>query len=115
MPVDDSDADDNARKRTKAEIKMARERERRLARKKVQDAIEGWAQLFRGEGGKPYFKVGEVKRDDGWLEKLPRRELCEKAQKQRPKRSQVMHEAGDSRRKVSQQGKGGGRGPPVVI
>lgn len=71
---------------SKAEIKTRRERERRLARKKVHDTVEGWAKMFRGEGGKPYYKVGEVKREEGWLEKLPKRELCQRARNLRPKR-----------------------------
>lgn len=78
--------DDENEKLSKQEIKTRREREVRLARKRVGDTIEGWAKMFKGEGGKPYFKVGEIKRGEGWLERLPRRELCEAAQKQRPKR-----------------------------
>lgn len=71
---------------TPAQEKIRRELETRIARKKVQDTIEGWATMFRGDGAKDYFKVGEVKREEGWLEKLPKRELCARAQKQRPKR-----------------------------
>lgn len=70
----------------KSELKMRREREKRLARKKVQETIEHWAELFRGDKGKPYFKVGEIVREPGWLEKLPKRQLCDQAQKARPKR-----------------------------
>lgn len=79
IPVDD----DNP---SKAEAKLRRERDTRFAKKRVQDTIEGWSKMFRGEGGKDYFEVGKVKRIDGWMEKLPKRELCEQAQKQRPKR-----------------------------
>lgn len=74
----------------KAEEKVRRERELRLAKKKVQETVEGWAQMFRGEGGKPYFKVGEMAREEGWLEKLPPRELCDRAKKTRPKRKPGM-------------------------
>lgn len=70
----------------KAELKIRRERERRQAKKQVEQTLDGWARMFSGEGGKNYFKVGEVKREPGWLEKLPKRELCARAQKQRPKR-----------------------------
>ena len=83
VPRDDDDGDGTT---SKAEIKKRREREYRVARKRVQDTIEGWATMFRGEGGKPYFKVGEVVREEGWEEKLPKRELCDRAMKQRPKR-----------------------------
>ena len=71
---------------TKAELKVRREREYRLARKRVDDTIEGWAKMFRGDGGKNYFEVGQVKRAPGWLDRLPKRPLCERAQKQRPRR-----------------------------
>lgn len=70
----------------KAEAKLRREKEHRKARQRVRDTIEGWQKMFSGEeGGKPYFKVGEVVREKDWLERLPRRELCEQARKSRPK------------------------------
>lgn len=65
--------------------KIAREQVLRQARKQVQGTIEGWAKLFKGDTGKDYFEVGKVKREPGWLEKLPKRKLCEQAQKGRPK------------------------------
>ncbi|MBE7182427.1 MAG: hypothetical protein INR71_14690, partial [Terriglobus roseus] len=86
VPVDDDEGEGSAGM-TKAELKVRREREYRLARKQVRSTLEGWEQLFRGDKNKPYFKVGEIVREPGWLEKLPRRELCEDARKQRPKRS----------------------------
>ncbi|KAG9557886.1 cytochrome b5, partial [Aureobasidium melanogenum] len=79
IPVDDDTP-------SKAEMKKRRERDTRLARKRVHDTIEGWSRMFKGEAGKNYFEVGKVKREEGWLEKLPKRELCEQAQKQRPQR-----------------------------
>ncbi|KEQ85132.1 cytochrome b5, partial [Aureobasidium pullulans EXF-150] len=93
IPIDD-DVDENGELKrvggrkgvTKAELKKRKERETRLARKRVHDTIEGWSRMFKGEAGKNYFEVGKVKREEGWLERLPRRELCEQAQKQRPKR-----------------------------
>ncbi|KAI9660488.1 MAG: hypothetical protein M1821_009838 [Bathelium mastoideum] len=61
-------------------------KETEAAKEKVRDVIEGWAKMFRGEkGGKQkYFYIGEVRREKGWLERLPKRDLCEKAQKARP-------------------------------
>ncbi|THV92973.1 cytochrome b5 [Aureobasidium pullulans] len=93
IPIDD-DVDENGELKrvggrkgvTKAELKKRKERETRLARKRVHDTIEGWSRMFKGEAGKNYFEVGKVKREEGWLERLPKRELCEQAQKQRPKR-----------------------------
>lgn len=65
--------------------KSHREQALRQARKQVKDTIEGWAVMFRGDKGKDYFEVGKVEREEGWLEKLPRRKLCAPAQKGRPK------------------------------
>ncbi len=69
-----------------AERKNRHAQEVRQAKKAVRDGIEGWAKVFRGDTGKPYRKVGEVKREEGWLDKVPVRELCEAAEKQRPVR-----------------------------
>ncbi|TKA70342.1 hypothetical protein B0A55_07417 [Friedmanniomyces simplex] len=65
--------------------KSYREQELRRARKQVRDTIEGWAKMFRGEGGKDYFEVGKVVREEGWLEREPRKALCVQAVKGRPK------------------------------
>lgn len=71
---------------SKGELKKRRERDVRVAKEKVRQGIEGWARVFKGETGKNYFEVGKVKREEGWLEKMPVRELCEKAKGQRKKR-----------------------------
>jgi hypothetical protein len=81
-----------------AEQKVYREKELRKARKKVTDTIEGWASMFRGEGGKDYFEVGHVLREDGWLEKLPIKPLCERAEKGRPKPKDKAKDAGQAYR-----------------
>ncbi|GAB7343865.1 hypothetical protein MBLNU457_1830t2 [Dothideomycetes sp. NU457] len=97
MPVDAEEVesyDENGRYRktggkkdlTPAQEKVRRELETRKAKKKVQDTIEGWAFMFSGKAGKDYFEVGQVVRPEGWLEKLPVRELCQRAQNTRPKR-----------------------------
>ena len=74
-------------KEARKQEKIVREREGRQARKKVKSVIDGWAKTFRGDTGKPYFWVGRVEREEGWLEKLPLRSLCEAAKKSRPKTS----------------------------
>ncbi|KAJ9664074.1 hypothetical protein H2201_005314 [Coniosporium apollinis] len=84
IPVDAPEAPEL----TKAELKNRRARDMKVARRKVRETLEGWAKTFRGESGRPYFLVGEIVREEGWLEKLPRRELCEAAKKSRPKRKQ---------------------------
>jgi predicted heme/steroid binding protein len=93
-PTDDGDVEDGKEPKgkegrkgvTKTELKIRRERDYRMAKKKVQEGIEGWAKVFSGETGRPYFWVGTIKREEGWLEKLPRRELCKPAMEGRPKR-----------------------------
>ena len=69
------------------EEKNYRAQEVRKARKMVAETIEGWGKMFRGEQGKDYFEVGKVVREEGWLEKLPKRGLCEQAERGRPKTS----------------------------
>lgn len=86
---------------TGGEKKARAERERREARKQVKETIAHWAKVFSGETGRPYFEVGRVARESGWGTK---RELCEKARKQRPARRWMSNNN-------RQKGKGGG-GPP---
>ncbi|KAI7217269.1 hypothetical protein KC333_g4338 [Hortaea werneckii] len=89
----DGDADDGRggekegrkKKKVSPELKSQREQALRQARKQVQATIEGWGKMFRGETGKGYFEVGKVVREEGWLEKLPRREICAQAERGRPK------------------------------
>lgn len=69
-----------------AERKNRHAQELRSARKQVKEGLENWHMLFRGDKGKPYRKVGEVKREIGWLAKFPERALCEQAEKGRPTR-----------------------------
>lgn len=74
-------------KEEKRERKLTQERERRVARKKVRDAVRGWESMFDGGKEGKYFWVGSVKREEGWEERLgPVRELCQKAKEGRPKR-----------------------------
>lgn len=78
--------DPNEKPLTKGELKIRKERDIRVAKKQVFDGLDGWAKVFRGDTGRPYFHVGEIKREEGWLEKLPIRTLCEAAVKSRPTR-----------------------------
>jgi hypothetical protein len=71
---------------TKGELKNRRAVEKRKAREMVKEGLEHWHKLFRGDSGKAYKMVGTVKREEGWLEKLEERELCEQAVKARPVR-----------------------------
>jgi hypothetical protein len=69
---------------TPGERKNRRAQELRSAKKQVVAGLENWHMLFRGDKGKAYRRVGEVKREEGWLEKMPKRKLCEQAEKSRP-------------------------------
>ncbi|KAF2845932.1 cytochrome b5 [Plenodomus tracheiphilus IPT5] len=96
MPIDPEEKDsatpdDIAKAKTRKQLTSAERKNRqaqelRAARKQVREGLENWHKLFRGDKGKPYFKVGEVRREEGWLERLPKRELCEQARKARPVR-----------------------------
>ncbi|KAI7722465.1 hypothetical protein D0864_16675 [Hortaea werneckii] len=77
--------DKKVKKRVSPELKSQREQALRQARKQVKATIEGWGKMFRGETGKGYFEVGKVVREEGWLERLPRREICAQAERGRPK------------------------------
>ena len=74
------------KKLTKGELKNRHAQELKSARKQMREGLESWHKLFRGDKGKPYRKVGRVKREEGWLEKMPKRGLCEQAEKGRPVR-----------------------------
>lgn len=81
LPLDDPEVDSHF---TKAELKTLREQERRIAKKKAYDALNHWVNFFGNS--KKYSFVGYVKREEGWLEALPKKELCEQARKGRKPR-----------------------------
>ena len=98
VPVDVPDFDEMNGVKVQGEQKKHREQELRKARRKVQQTLEGWAMMFRGEGGKDYFEVGRVVREEGWLEKLPKRKLCAPAEKGRPKPRAKAKDPGEAYR-----------------
>jgi hypothetical protein len=71
---------------TPGERKNRHAQELRKARVMMKQGLENWHSMFRGDKGKPYRRVGEVKREEGWVEKMPKRKLCEQAEKGRPLR-----------------------------
>ena len=83
IPIDDP-ADDA--KLSKGQLKIRRERDMRQAKKKVKETIDHWAEMFRGDSGRPYFWVGTVKRDPDWLEKSVQPVLCAQAEQGRQTR-----------------------------
>ena len=72
----------------KRDRKLRREREVRLAKKQVQDTVNGWKKMFDGGKDGKYFRVGRVNRGpgSGWEGGGERRELCAKAREGRPRR-----------------------------
>jgi hypothetical protein len=83
--LDLSNPENTSKGVSKGELKIKREQEVRKAKKKIKETIDGWHKMYRGEkDNKGYFYVGEILRDPGWLEKLPKRELCDAAQQSRP-------------------------------
>lgn len=73
---------------TKGQKKIRKEREVRLARQLVEKTVARWEGFFRNHA--KYFQVGRVSGDDGQDdEERGKRSLCEAAQSQRPKRSEM--------------------------
>ncbi|KIM96436.1 hypothetical protein OIDMADRAFT_170147 [Oidiodendron maius Zn] len=81
IPLDDPAIDSQY---TSGQLKALREQERRHAKEEVQKALQHWVDFFANS--KKYTRVGTVKREEGWEEKLERRELCEPARKKRKAR-----------------------------
>lgn len=81
LPLDDAETDAHW---TTAQMEQLRAQELETAKDRAYKALEHWVNFFAKS--KKYNRVGYVKREEGWLEKLPRRELCAPAQKGRSKR-----------------------------
>lgn len=81
LPIDDPEVD---KYWTTAEMEALRAQELASAKARAHAALKHWVDFFANS--KKYTKVGYVKREEGWLDKLPRRELCAGAQKGRSKR-----------------------------
>jgi predicted heme/steroid binding protein len=81
LPLDDPATDAHW---TPEQLDKLRADELAAAKKKVNDGLRHWVEFFANS--KKYNKVGYVKLDADWLEKQPRRALCESARKGRGKR-----------------------------
>ena len=71
------------------ERKLRREREGRLAKRKVQETVDGWVRMFDGGKDGKYFRVGTIDRGpgSGWKGWGEVKDLCEKAKEGRPRRT----------------------------
>lgn len=81
LPIDDPEVDKHF---SPEELEKLKKVELEEALQKVHDQFDHWAKFF--DKSPKYQKVGHVKREKNWLEKEPRKPLCEIAQKGRPKR-----------------------------
>lgn len=88
IPIDDP----NEAPLSKGQMKTRRERDVRLARKRIVEGLGHWESVFSGETGRPYFYIGKIRREKDWLEKLPKRELCQAAKDGRPSRKDADKE-----------------------
>lgn len=88
MPVEE-EAGGDLTKEGRRERKLRREREKRMARKKVEETVKGWERMFDGGKDGKYFRVGKVYRglDSGWEGWGDVKELCQKAREGRPRRT----------------------------
>ena len=78
--------------------KTRRERDVRVARNKMEEAVEGWRRLFDGGKGGKYFWVGRVvgvEEEEGKV-----MGLCEGAREGRPRRGKVEGKGGENKGRV---------------
>ncbi|MCJ1310337.1 hypothetical protein MMC25_004001 [Agyrium rufum] len=74
------------RRKMRAEWKSKKAQAWKKGRERAMKTIAGWQSRFEtGKNQKGYFEVGRVVREEGWLEKMEKRELCPKAKEARPK------------------------------
>ena len=76
---------DEERRRLRREWKIRRERAWRVGREMVRKTVGGWERTFDGGKEGKYFRVGRVKREEGWERMGEKRRLCDKAKESRPK------------------------------
>ncbi|KAI0142345.1 cytochrome b5 [Hypoxylon sp. NC0597] len=81
LPLDDPAVDSHW---SAAELAALKEQELKEAREKAHEALAHWVRFF--ENSPKYPKVGYVKKDKDWLDKEPRKKLCETAAKGRKPR-----------------------------
>ncbi|KAI1269882.1 putative heme binding protein [Xylariaceae sp. FL1019] len=82
LPLDDPETDAHW---SAEELAALKKEELEKAQKRVYDALLHWVKFF--ENNARYPKVGYVKREKNWLEKEPRKTLCQSAAKGRKKRT----------------------------
>jgi predicted heme/steroid binding protein len=81
LPIDDPETDAHW---TAAELAELKQKEQKDAEERTYNALKHWVDFFANS--QKYHHVGYVKLDEDWLEKTPKRDLCERARKGRKKR-----------------------------
>lgn len=81
LPIDDPETDKHW---PATELLEMKKKEKEEAEEKTYKALKHWVDFFADSH--KYHHVGYVKLDDDWLEKTPKRDLCERAKKGRKKR-----------------------------
>jgi predicted heme/steroid binding protein len=81
LPIDDPEVDAHW---TTAQMEEMKKQERAAAEEKAFNALKHWVDFFAKS--QKYHRVGYLKREEGWLEKMPKRELCAPARRGRSKR-----------------------------
>ncbi|KAI0378341.1 cytochrome b5 [Hypomontagnella monticulosa] len=81
LPLDDPAVDSHW---SATELAALKRQERKEAREKAHEALLHWVRFF--ENSPKYAKVGYVKKDKDWLDKEPRKKLCDAAAKARKPR-----------------------------
>jgi hypothetical protein len=88
IPVEDADESHREKTLTATEKRLRHEKEVQEAREKVVAQVNHWVRFYSGH--EKYFAVGKVVPEQGQEEEeREERKLCEGAQKNRPKRSEL--------------------------
>lgn len=88
IPVEDADESHREKTLTATEKRLRHEKEVQEAREKMVAQVNHWVMFYSGH--EKYFAVGKVVSEQGQEEEeREERKLCEGAQKNRPKRSEL--------------------------
>lgn len=88
IPIEDADDSHREKSLTAIEKRLRHEKEVREARERVQAQVDHWVRFYSTH--QKYFAVGKVVPEDTDEEpQTEKRELCESAQQNRPRRSEL--------------------------
>ncbi|KAF7512586.1 hypothetical protein GJ744_000847 [Endocarpon pusillum] len=87
IPVEDLEEEEEGEQLTRGQKKVRREQELREARRKVRAEVDRWSRFYANS--EKYFEVGRVVVDTNSKAEGEMPDLCEAAEKARPRRSQL--------------------------